>query len=86
KEVLVDKIDCTRANRAMLKELQIQLIAKPLGRPQAVPNHISPGPRNPIEGKFGQAKTAHGMNRIKGKTPTYQRILDCHHYYGTEPG
>jgi len=67
KEVLVDKIYCTRANRAMLKELQIQLIAKPLGRPKAVPNHISPGARNPIEGKFGQAKTAYGMNRIKAR-------------------
>jgi len=67
KEVLADKIYCTRANRAMLKELQIQLIAKPLGRPQAVPNHISPGARIPIEGKFGQAKTAHEMNRIKAR-------------------
>ena len=29
--------------------------------------HVSPGPRNPIEGKFGQAKTAYGMNRIKAR-------------------
>lgn len=67
KEVFVDKIYCTRNNRAQLKELGIQLIAKPLGRPKAVPNHISPGARNPIEGKFGQAKTAYGMNRIKAR-------------------
>jgi len=67
KEVFVDKIYCTRANRAKLKELQIQLIAKPLGRPKAVPIHISPGARNPIEGKFGQAKSAYGMNRIKAR-------------------
>lgn len=67
KEVLVDKIYCTRSNRAQLKEKGIELIAKPLGRPKAVPNHISPGARNPIEGKFGQAKTAYGMNRIKAR-------------------
>ena len=29
--------------------------------------HIRPGQRNPIEGKFGQAKTAYGMNRIKAR-------------------
>jgi len=67
KEVFADKIYCTRNNRAQLKELGIHLIAKPLGRPKAVPNHISPGARNPIEGKFGQAKTAYGMNRIKAR-------------------
>lgn len=67
KEVLVDKIYCTRSNRNQLKEKGIQLLAKPLGRPKAVPNHISPGARNPIEGKFGQAKTAYGMNRIKAR-------------------
>ena len=29
--------------------------------------HIRPGQRNPIEGKFGQAKSAYGMNRIKAR-------------------
>ena len=29
--------------------------------------HVTPGERNPIEGKFGQAKTAYGMNRIKAR-------------------
>jgi len=68
KEVLVDKIYCTRANRASLKELDIGLRAKPLGRPKAVKTqHVSPGERNPIEGKFGQAKTAYGMNRIRAR-------------------
>jgi len=66
-EVLADKIYCTRANRAMLKERNIKLIAKPLGRPSAVSNHVSPGERNPIEGKFGQGKTAYGLNRIKAR-------------------
>jgi hypothetical protein len=29
--------------------------------------HLSPGERNPIEGKFGQAKTAYGLDRIKAR-------------------
>ncbi len=67
KEVLADKIYCNRANRAKLKELGIVLVAKALGRPRAQSNLIRPGQRNPIEGKFGQAKTAYGMNRIKAR-------------------
>lgn len=67
-KVFADKIYCTRDNRAKLKILKITLVAKPLGRPSlAVDNHIRPGQRNPIEGKFGQAKTAYGMNRIKAR-------------------
>jgi IS5 family transposase len=67
KEVLVDKIYCNRVNREKLKELGIVLVAKPLGRPRATSIRIRPGQRNPIEGKFGQAKTAYGMNRIKAR-------------------
>ena len=67
KEVLVDKIYCNRENRRKLKELGIVLVAKPLGRPAAMQNHVRPGERNPIEGKFGQAKSAYGMNRIKAR-------------------
>ena len=63
KEVLADQIYCNRINRAALKEKGI----KPLGRPSAVQQHVSPGERNPIEGKFGQAKTAYGLNRIKAR-------------------
>jgi hypothetical protein len=66
-ELLADKIYCTRANRAFLKERGIKLKAKPLGRPSALPNHVSPGERNPIEGKFGQAKTAYGLQRVKAR-------------------
>lgn len=66
-EVLADQIYCTRANRKMLKEKGIRLLAKPLGRPSAVSIHVSPGERNPIEGKFGQAKTGYGLNRIKAR-------------------
>jgi len=67
KEVLADQIYCTRYNRSELKRLGITLLAKPLGRPSAMSIHVSPGERNPIEGKFGQAKTAYGLDRIKAR-------------------
>jgi transposase, IS5 family len=67
REVLADQIYCNRINRAALKEKGIKLLAKPLGRPSAVQKHLSPGERNPIEGKFGQAKTAYGLNRVKAR-------------------
>jgi hypothetical protein len=69
KQVLADKIYCTRDNRNKLKDLRIELRAKPLGRPNKAveAKHVSPGERNPIEGKFGQAKTAYGLNRIKAR-------------------
>ena len=66
-KALADRIYCTRENRRQLKDLGIRLIAKPLGRPKAVADHVSPGQRNPIEGKFGQAKNAYGMNRIRAR-------------------
>ena len=67
RELLADQIYCNRVNRAALKEKGIKLLAKPLGRPSAVTVHVSPGERNPIEGKFGQAKTGYGLNRIKAR-------------------
>lgn len=66
--VMADKIYCNRKNRAELKRLGIKLRAKPLGRPRAVDvEHVRPGERNPVEGKFGQAKTRYGLNRIKAR-------------------
>ena len=67
--MLGDQIYCNRENRRWLKGLEIKLIAKPLGRPssKAVAVHLSPGERNPIEGKFGQAKIAYGLDNIKAK-------------------
>ena len=68
KEVLADKIYCNRENRMKLKEMGIRLLAKPLGRPPAVIiEHVRPGERNPIEGKFGQGKSAYGLGRIKAR-------------------
>lgn len=68
-KVLADKLYCTRENRKWLKEKGIILAAKPLGRPaaKAVEDHVSPGERNPIEGKFGQAKNGYGMNKIRAR-------------------
>ena len=66
-EVLADKIYCTRDNKKKLKLLGITLRGKPLGRSKAVEAHVRPGERNPIEGKFGQAKAGYGMNRIKAR-------------------
>lgn len=67
-EILADQIYCTRVNRKTLKEMGIKLLAKPLGRPSAVKKeYVRPGERNPIEGKFGQAKTGYGLNNIKAR-------------------
>jgi transposase, IS5 family len=68
--VLADKIYCNRINRQYLKSLGITLKAKPLGRPsknEALSNQVSPGERNPIEGKFGQGKVGYGLNSIGAK-------------------
>src|SRR2546428_5462483 len=68
REILADQIYCTRENRRQLKEQGIKLLAKPLGRPSAVKKeHVRPGERNPIEGKFGQAKTAYGLDNVKAR-------------------
>lgn len=71
-QVHADRIYCTRENRRWLKEKGIRLMAKPLGRPsaEAVKNHVSPGDRNPIEGKFGQGKLKYGWDNIRAKLQT----------------
>ncbi len=68
-EILADQIYCNQENRRWLKERGIRLKAKPLGRPsaKAVENHVSPGERNPVEGKFGQGKLGYGLDCIKAK-------------------
>lgn len=68
KNLLVDKIYSTRENRKMLKEIGVNLVGKPMGRPSlAAQIVLSPGERNPIEGKFGQAKTGYALDRIKAR-------------------
>jgi len=69
---MADQIYCTRENRRALKALHIKLVAKPLGRPsaQAVKDHVRPGARNPIEGKFGQGKVKYGLDNIRARLRT----------------
>lgn len=70
KEVLVDGIYCNRENRLFCKENHIKLSGKPLGRPPKDTSKrikLRPGERNPVEGKFGQAKAAYGMDRIRAR-------------------
>jgi transposase, IS5 family len=73
--VNVDGIYGTRENRNKLKERGIRFIGKALGRPSA--ESLTPqakrkldkemAQRNHIEGKFGQAKNAYGLDRIPAK-------------------
>jgi hypothetical protein len=69
KRVQVDSIYCNRENRRILKEYDIMLMAKPLGRPtkKATANCVRPGERNPIEGKIGKAKTRYGLDKVFAK-------------------
>lgn len=66
-KVLADQIYCTKANRKELSLLGVKLVGKPLGKATSDPAlsiHVSPGERNPIEGKFGQGKTGYGLDRV----------------------
>ena len=71
-EVLENKIYCNRENRKWLNELNIKIRVIPLGRPkkEALSNQVSPGERNLIESKFGQAKVGYGLDNIKAKLKT----------------
>ena len=79
-KVLADPLYGTRENRAYLKEKGIHYSGKPLGRPKKVTQenkeqhkldkqtrHQDYVQRIPIEGKFGQAKNAYGLNKIRAK-------------------
>lgn len=74
KYLLGDRIYLTRENRKYLKEKGIGICGKPLGRPpktsaasssQKYRKKKKAAQRNHIEGKFGQAKRAYGLNNIK---------------------
>lgn len=73
--LLADQIYLTRQNQAMLKEKQIRIVGKPLGRPSKQPvtayqkqkRKKEQNQRNHIEGKFGQGKIAYGLNRIRAR-------------------
>lgn len=73
--LLADRIYLTRENRALLKEKNIRIVGKPLGRP--VKEQLSPyqkqkkkkerNQRNHIEGKFGQGKNGYALNCIRAR-------------------
>ncbi len=78
--VLADGIYGTRANRAYCNNLGIRFGVKPLGRPKQVTEMNREEIRKeqqqrrqdsleriPIEGKFGQGKNRHGLERIRAK-------------------
>ncbi len=65
--LLANQIFCYPATRKALTLICIKLFAKPLSRSPSVSNHVRPGERNTIEGKFGQAKTVSGLDRIHAR-------------------
>ncbi len=72
--VLADNIYLTRENRKLLKELEIRITGKPLGRPPKNESYYQKNKRrkehrerNHIEGKFGQGKNAYGLKTIRAR-------------------
>lgn len=71
-KILADTIYRNRSNRAMCKELGIELSGLPLGRRNAAKYRqqlkeflADSAARNEVEGKIGTAKTRYGMERIR---------------------
>jgi IS5 family transposase len=72
---LADRIFLTRENRRILKEKQIRIVGKPLGRPpkeelnayQKRKLKKERNQRNHVEAKFGQAKNGYRLNQIRAK-------------------
>lgn len=73
--VQADRIYLTLDNRNWLKDRNIRIIGKPLGRPpkeeltsyQKRKKRKEEAERNHIEGKFGQGKNGYELNKIKAK-------------------
>ena len=73
--LLADQIYLNRENRKWLKQRNIKIVGKPLGRPpkQKLSAYHKRkqrklcNQRNHIEGKFGQGKNAYGLSKIKAK-------------------
>lgn len=73
--LLADQIYMNRENRKWLKQKEIRIVGKPLGRPvkqeltayQKRKLKKERNQRNLIEGKFGQAKNAYGLSNIQAK-------------------
>lgn len=74
-KVLADKIYLTRSNRRYLKDLNIKIVGKPLGRePRKEPSRKKRrelqkemGQRNEVEAFFGTCKRNYGLNNIRAR-------------------
>ena len=79
--ILADKIYLNKANRDILKDLEIQSYCKPLGRPPKDPPSEEKkskmakavGGRNEIECSFGTGKRIYRANDIRAKLPETAR-------------
>ncbi len=75
--ILADKIYMNKANRAILKDFEINCYCKPLGRPPKDPpsperqaaTARAVGQRNEIECSFGTGKRVYQANDIRAKLP-----------------
>jgi len=71
--VSVDKLFGSKENRNYLKQHGIRFVGKSLGRPKKMQTkqkralEKEMAQRNLIEGKFGQGKTAYGLQKIKAR-------------------
>ncbi len=73
--LLGDRKYLTRENRKYLKENNIRIVGKPLGRPpkqklsgyRKYKTRKEQNMRNHVEGKFGQGKNAYGLNKIRAR-------------------
>lgn len=71
--LLVDKIYLTMANRKWLKEREIKIAEKPLGRPKKETAYEKKkrkkikNKRNQIEGKFGEGKNGNSLNKVRAR-------------------
>ncbi|MGL5016076.1 MAG: transposase [Bacteroidales bacterium] len=73
--VLGDKIYLNRQNRTLMKELGIEAVGTPLGRPSKESKRPeykakmrkAAGERNEVEGSFGVAKRRYDMNDIRAR-------------------
>ncbi len=84
--LLADRICLNRENRKRLKEKNIRIVGKPLGRPpkqqlnayQKRKQKKERNQRNLIEGKFGQGKNACGPGNIQAKrSDTSESWIAC---------
>ncbi|WP_255490636.1 IS5 family transposase [Dysgonomonas sp. 511] len=77
RRIYADKIYMNKENRRLMKELGIQMMGKPLGRPPKISQSKEAkeesaktvGQRNEIEATFGTGKRIYRANNIRAKLP-----------------